>query len=225
MSFLNAATQKPGQHHRDRVPHLPMRGLDCSGPGFTIAWPFLLARRSIKMPPPQAFPGSAMLNIMLILTWIVAFGLAMYLATRAIKFRLRGRQQKKLERRKLRDFKRHHRFDERQHRWVRKDDGVVLVDEVIEDRRLNLVVLGWLAFVLWEGYWFWEIAQRYFETNRLELPYMFLFFILVVIPLAVYLFIRRRIRRSARRAVGSLPHSHAKTANPKTVASRSVPTR
>ena len=29
-----------------------------------------------------------MLNIMLILTWIVAFGLAMYLATRAIKFRL-----------------------------------------------------------------------------------------------------------------------------------------
>jgi hypothetical protein len=166
-----------------------------------------------------------MLNIMLILTWIVAFGLAMYLATRAIKFRLRGRQQKKLERRKLRDFTRHHRFDERQHRWVRKDDGVVLVDEVIEDRRLNLVVLGWLAFVLWEGYWFWEIAQRYFETNRLELPYMFLFFILVVIPLAVYLFIRRRIRRSARRAVGSLPHSHAKTANPKTIASRSVPTR
>jgi hypothetical protein len=123
-----------------------------------------------------------MLNIMLILTWIVAFGLAMYLATRAIKFRLRGRQQKKLERRKLRDFMRHHRFDERQHRWVRKDDGVVLVDEVIEDRRLNLVVLGWLAFVLWEGYWFWEIAQRYFETNRLELPYMFLFFILVVTP-------------------------------------------
>ena len=71
---------------------------------------------------------------------------------------------------------------------------MVLVDEVIEDRRLNLVVLGWLAFVLWEGYWIWEIAQRYFETNRLELPYMFLFFILVVIPLAVYLFIRRRIR-------------------------------
>ena len=140
-----------------------------------------------------------MLNIVLILAWLIAFGLAVYLATRAVKFRLRGRQQRKLARRKIRDFTRHHRFDERQQRWVRKDDGVVLADEVIEDRRLNLVVLGWLVFVLWEGYWFWEIAQRYSETNRLQLPYVFLFFILVVIPLAVYLFIRRRIRRSARR--------------------------
>jgi hypothetical protein len=147
-----------------------------------------------------------MLNIVLILAWLVAFGLALNLATRAVRFRLRGRQQRKLAHRKIRDFTRHHRFDERQQRWVRKD-GVVLVDEVIEDRRLNLVVVGWLVFVLWEGYWFWEIAQRYSETNRLQLPYVFLFFILVVIPLAVYLFIRRRIRRSARRPVGSLPHS------------------
>ena len=136
-----------------------------------------------------------MLNIVLILAWLVAVGLALYLAPRAVKFRLRGRQQRKLARRKIRDFTRHHRFDERQQRWVRKDDGVVLVDEVIEDRRLNLVILAWLAFVLWEGYWIWEIAQRYSETNRLQLPYVFLFFILVVIPLAVYLFIRRRIRR------------------------------
>jgi len=136
-----------------------------------------------------------MLIIVLILAWLIAFGLAVYLATRAVKFRLRGRQQSKLPHRKIRDY---HRLDERQQRWVRKD-GVVLVDEVSEDRRLNLVVLGWLAFVLWEGYWFWEIAQSYSEANRLQLPYVFLFFILVVIPLAVYSFIRRRIRRSARR--------------------------
>jgi hypothetical protein len=71
---------------------------------------------------------------------------------------------------------------------VRKD-GAVLVDEVIEDRWwLNLVVLGWLAFVLWEGYWIWQIVQRFSKTNLLQLPYVFLFFILVVIPLAVYFF-------------------------------------
>ena len=139
-----------------------------------------------------------MLNIVLILAWLIALGLAVYLAPGAVTHRLRGRQQRRLAHRKIRDFTRHHRFDERQQRWVRKD-GVVLVDEVSEDRRLNLVVLGWLLFVLWEGYWFWEIAQRYSETNRLQLPYVFLFFILVVIPLAVYLFIRRRIRRSMRR--------------------------
>ena len=139
-----------------------------------------------------------MLNIVLILAWMVALGLAVYLATRAVKFRLRGRQQRKLAHRKIRDFTRHHTFDERQQRWMRKD-GVVLVDEVVEDRKLNLVVVGWLAFVLWEGYWIWEIAQRYFETKRLQLPYVFLFFILVVIPLGMYLFIRRRLRRSTRR--------------------------
>ncbi len=148
-----------------------------------------------------------MLIVVLILAWLIVFGLAVHLAPRAVKFRLRGRQQRKLEHRKIRDFTKHHRFDERQQRWVRKDDGVVLVDEVIEDRRLNLVVLGSLAFVLWEGYWIWEIAQRYFETNRFELPYVFLFFILVVIPLTVYLFIRRKIRRSARRPLDSLPLS------------------
>jgi hypothetical protein len=81
-----------------------------------------------------------MLNIVLILAWLVAVGLALYLAPRAVKFRLRGRQQRKLARRKIRDFTRLHRFDEGKQRWVRKDDGVVLVNEVIENRRLNLVV-------------------------------------------------------------------------------------
>ena len=145
-----------------------------------------------------------MLIIVLILAWLIAFGLAVYLATRAVKYRIRGRYQRKLPHRKIRDY---HRFDERQQRWVR-EDGVVLVDEVIEDRRLNLVILAWLAFVLWEGYWIWEIAQRYSETNRLQLPYVFLFFILVVIPLAVYLFIRRKIRRSKRRDPLYLQNKH-----------------
>jgi hypothetical protein len=142
-----------------------------------------------------------MLIIVLILAWLIAFGLAVHLATRAVKFRLRGRQQSKLPHRKIRDY---HRLDERQQR----KDGMVLVDEVNEVRQLNLVVLGWLAFVLWEGYWFWEIAQSYSEANRLQLPYVFLFFILVVIPLAVYSFIRRRIRRSARRGPLYLQSRH-----------------
>jgi hypothetical protein len=135
-----------------------------------------------------------MLHIVLILGWLIVFGLAVYLATRAVKHRLMGRQRRKFALRKIRDFKRHHHFDEKQQQWVRKD-GVVLIDEVSEDRRLNLVVLGVLLFVLWEGYWIWEIAQRYSETNRLQLPYVFLFFILVVIPMVVYSFFRRRIRR------------------------------
>jgi hypothetical protein len=140
-----------------------------------------------------------MLQIVIILGWILAFGLAVYLATHAIKRRLLGRRRTKSEFRRLRDFRRHHHFDEKAARWVRKVDGKQLVDEVVEDHRFNLVFFGWALFVLWEGYWFFELAQRFSETSRpLELPYFFLFFILVVLPLAVYLFFRRRLRRSAR---------------------------
>ena len=63
-----------------------------------------------------------------------------------------------------------------------------------------LMILGWLLFVPWEAYWLLEIVERFYKTTHpWQLPYVFLFFMLVVVPLAGYLFIRRRIwRRSAR---------------------------
>ena len=139
-----------------------------------------------------------MAHIMIILGWLIAVGLAVYLATQAIKRRLVGGRRRKSEFRKLREFRRHHHFDDKAQRWVRKADGVKLVDEVAEDSRFRLVLFGWILFVLWEGYWLFEVAQRFSETSRpLELPYFLLFFLLVVLPLAVYLFFRRRFRRSA----------------------------
>ena len=79
---------------------------------------------------------------------------------------------------------------------------MTLVDEAGEDRRLMLVFLGWLLFVLWEGYWFLEIAERFAKsTHPLQLPYVLLFFMVVVIPFAGYLVFRRITRRSARLSV------------------------
>jgi len=139
-----------------------------------------------------------MLHTVIILGWLIAFGLAVYLATHAVKRRFLGRRRRNSEFRKLRDFRRHHHFDEKGARWVRKVDGEQLIDEVAEDDRFRLIFFGWVLFVLWEGYWLFELAQRFRETSRpLQLPYVFLFFILVVLPLAVYLFFRRRLRRSA----------------------------
>ena len=152
-----------------------------------------------------------MAHIMIILGWLIAVGLAVYLATQAIKRRLVGGRRRKSEFRKLREFRRRHHFDDKAQRWVRKADEVQLVDEVAEDHRFRLVLFGWILFVLWEGYWFFEVAQRFFETSRLQLPYFLLFFLLVVLPLAVYLFFRRRFRRSAQ----SLPDQvSAKAASP-----------
>jgi hypothetical protein len=138
--------------------------------------------------------GTFMLQLVIILGWLVAFGLMVRLAVRALKHRLLGRRQRKLAFRKLREFRRHHHFDEKRQRWVR-NDGVIYVDEASEDRRFMLALLWSLLFVLWEGYWVLEIIERSKTAHPWQLPYVFLFFILVVIPLAVYLLIRRRMRR------------------------------
>ncbi|MGB6915910.1 MAG: hypothetical protein WBE42_24645, partial [Pseudolabrys sp.] len=88
-----------------------------------------------------------MAHIMIILGWLIAVGLAVYLATQAIKRRLVGGRRRKSEFRKLREFRRRHHFDDKAQRWVRKADEVQLVDEVAEDHRFRLVLFGWILFV------------------------------------------------------------------------------
>ena len=78
-------------------------------------------------------------------------------------------------------------------------DGMTPVDQAGDNRRLMLVFLAWLLFVLWEGYWILEIAERFSKsTHPLQLPYVFLFFMAVVVPFVGYLIFRRRMRQSAR---------------------------
>ena len=141
-----------------------------------------------------------MLLIVIILGWLVAFGLVIYLAPRALKYRLWGRQQRKLRFRKVREFRKHHHFDQKRRRWVQNADGMVLIDEASEDRWFILTILGWLLFVVWEGYWFLEVVEQFSKsTHPLQLPYASLFFVSVVVPLAVYLFFRRRRKRQSTR--------------------------
>jgi hypothetical protein len=77
---------------------------------------------------------------------------------------------------------------------------VEVIDEASEDRWFMLTILGWLLFVVWEVYWLLEVEERFRNSTRpWGLPYPSLFFVLVVVPLAVCLFFRRRrMRRSAR---------------------------
>jgi len=131
----------------------------------------------------------------MILAWLVALGLAVYLAGRSIKHRIAGRHRRRRALENIRKFRRHHHYDEKEGYWVRDNDRVALIDESVEDHRFNLAALAWLLFILWEGYWLLEIRERYVASHRFDLPYMFLFVVLVAIPLAVYLLIRRKRRR------------------------------
>jgi hypothetical protein len=83
-------------------------------------------------------------------------------------------------------------------------DKVVLIDHSAKDRRIFLIFIFWLLIILWEGYWVSEIYEQYVARGRLELPYVFLFFMVVVVPLALYSFLRRKLPRVAINPVDQL---------------------
>ena len=138
-----------------------------------------------------------MLQIGLVVAWLIALSLAIHLATKAIKARLLGRRVRKQALKTAREFRKNHHFDPKQKRWVRNGDKVALIDHSADDRRIFLIFIFWLLFILWEGYWVSEIYEQYVARGRLELPYVFLFFMVVLVPLALYSFLRRRLRRVA----------------------------
>jgi hypothetical protein len=135
-----------------------------------------------------------MLQIGLVVAWLIALSLAIHLATKAIKARLLGRRVRKQARKTGREFIKNHHFDPKQKRWVRNGDKVALIDHSADDRRIFLIFIFWLLFILWEGYWVLEIYEQYVARGRLELPYVFLFFMVVLVPLALYSFLRRKLR-------------------------------
>src|SRR5262249_23078133 len=112
-----------------------------------------------------------MLPVVMILAWLVALGLAAYLAVRAITRRMACRHRRSKELKEVREFRKHHHFDQKQGYWVRNQDRVALIDKTAEDRRFNLTALAWLLFILWEGYWLLEIRERYVASQRFDLPY------------------------------------------------------
>jgi hypothetical protein len=138
-----------------------------------------------------------MVQIGLVVAWLIALSLAIHLAIKAIKARLLGRRERRQALKTAREFRKNHHFDPKQKRWVRNVDQVALIDHSAEDRRIFLIVIGWLLFILWEGYWVLEIREQYVANGRLDLPYAFLFFMVVAIPFALYLFLRRKLRRVA----------------------------
>ena len=138
-----------------------------------------------------------MLQLGLVVAWLIALSLAIHLATKAIKARLLGRRVRKQALKTAREFRKNHHFDPKQKQWVRNVDQVALIDHSADDRRIFLIFVFWLLIILWEGYWVLEIYEQYAARGRLELPYVFLFFMVVVVPLALYSFLRRKLRRVA----------------------------
>jgi|EndMetStandDraft_7_1072992.scaffolds.fasta_scaffold303498_1 hypothetical protein len=147
-----------------------------------------------------------MLNFLIIAGWLLAILCMLYLAKELMKDRFHARRARKLAIRNAIRAQRREQFMENRRRWAEINTGVIQARpaeaQAAFDRRQkqNQRLFGWIVFLLWEGYWIVEILDQFKKSDTpLQLPYFFLFIVMVVIPYAVYWF-QGRHKRRARRA-------------------------
>ena len=147
-----------------------------------------------------------MLNILIIIGWLLAICLMLYLAKELVRDRFRARRERKLAIRNAFRARRRQQFMENRRRWSELNTGVIqprpaeAATDVDRRQRQNQKMFGWVVLLLWQGYWVVEIIDQFRKSdNPFQLPYFFLFIVMVVIPYCIYRFSRRR-RRLARRA-------------------------
>ena len=147
-----------------------------------------------------------MLNILIIVGWLLAICLMLYLAKELVKDRFHKRRERKLAIRNAIRARRREQFMENRRRWAEINTGVIqprpaeAAANVERRDRQNQKLFGWMVLLLWQGYWVVEIVDQFKKSDTpLQLPYFFLFMVMVVIPYCIYWFSRRR-RRLARRA-------------------------
>lgn len=140
-----------------------------------------------------------MLQIAIILGWILAVVVLLYLVVQAARHRFIRRDRKSSA--KL--FKKRRPSDQKNRDPVKRtpspeEHAAHKAHEAHLDFRRVMTIVGVFALFLWEAFWISGITDRFrWSANPFQLPYFFLFIVLIAIPVAVYFIARRMIRRSA----------------------------
>jgi hypothetical protein len=152
-----------------------------------------------------------MLNTLIIIGWLLAICCMIYLAKELVKDRFRARRERKLAIRNAIRARRREQFMENRRRWAEINTGVIqprpaeALAKAERRQKQNQRLFGWMIFLLWEGYWIIEIIDQFRKSDKpLQLPYFFLFVVMVVIPYSVYWFQGRHKRRARRASDGTL---------------------
>jgi Ca2+/Na+ antiporter len=124
--------------------------------------------------------------ILIILGWLIVLGCFFYLSADAARNRLYEGRARKATARKIQDFKKHHHYDEKRRKWVRKCDGVVLPNASDNIQR-NVMPFGYLMLVLWEIFWIVQIAAA---PRWSQIPYLFLLVMMIGLPFAIRMLLR-----------------------------------
>jgi len=147
-----------------------------------------------------------MLNILIIIGWLLAILCMLYLAKELVKDRFHARRERKVAIRNAIRTKRREQFMENRRRWAEINTGVIqsrpaeAAANIERRQKQNQRLFGWVVLLLWEGYWIVEILDQFKKSDKpLQLPYFFLFVVMVVLPYSVYWFATRRSRLERRR--------------------------
>ena len=147
-----------------------------------------------------------MLNILIIVGWLLAICLMLYLTKELVKDRFHRRRERKLAIRNAIRAKRREQFMENRRRWAEINTGVIqprpaeAAAYAQRRQKQNQKLFGWMVLLLWQGYWIVEILDQFRKSDHpLQLPYFFLFVVMVVIPYSVYWFSTRKSRLERRR--------------------------
>jgi len=147
-----------------------------------------------------------MLNILIIIGWLLAICCMLYLAKELLKDRFHARRERKIAFRNAIRARRREQFMENRRRWAEINTGVIqarpaeAAAKLERRQKQNQRLFGWMVFLLWQGYWIVEILDQFRKSDHpLQLPYFFLFVVMVVIPYCVYWFATRKSRRARRR--------------------------
>src|SRR5262245_10978553 len=147
-----------------------------------------------------------MLNIVIIIGWLLAIGCMSYLAKELVRDRIHARRERKLAIRNAIRARRREQFMENRRRWTEINTGVIqarpaeAAAKLERRQKQNQRLFGWMVLLLWQGYWIMEILDQFRKSDTpLQLPYFFLFVVMVVIPYSVYWFSTRKSRRERRR--------------------------
>ena len=147
-----------------------------------------------------------MLNILIIIGWLLAICCMLYLAKELVKDRFRARRERRLAIRNAIRARRREQFMENRRRWAELNTGVIqarpaeAAAKAERRQKQNQRLFGWMVLLLWQGYWIVEILDQFRKSDTpLQLPYFFLFIVMVVIPYSVYWFSSRKSRLERRR--------------------------
>jgi len=133
------------------------------------------------------------MHLLLLAVWFLALGLVAFLALDLVVNRRAERRERKAAGRRLRTFEKYRRSQKIRREQIHKVEGAGGSPGVVGGSlRLGLVIFGLVVLVLWELYWVSQIAKARDPT---QLPLLFLFLMMIVIPAIVYIFSRRILWR------------------------------